>query len=475
MMNISSTILLILEILLAIMVISIVFVILLENRRPMKTLSWILVLIFLPVIGILFYFFFGQEHRKKYKILKKMYKGLDKKYSPSFKIESSYKYPSEYEKLISMFGNINNAPVLNGNKVEFYTSGKEKFKHLFSDIENATHHIHLLYYKIYDDKISNELKKLLIKKAKQGVEVRLIYDDVGSIKTKKRFFREMEKEGIEVQSFLEVKMPWIAQRVNYRNHRKIVVIDGKIGYTGGMNVGDCYVDGLSWGKWKDAQIRIEGNGVKGLQRVFFCDWYFSHKSIPQPDRYFPEMPDSDNNPMQIVSSGPVDVYNSIEKGIFQAINGAKKSIYIQTPYFMPSEIILSALQTAAISNVQVHIMLPYKSDSYFVDRSTHSYIKDLLAYDIKVYLYQGGFLHTKSMVIDDSMLSIGSANMDTRSFELSFETNAFIYDKESAGIARRIFDDDLLESEEVDKLTWRKRPLRRRFMESIMRLFTPLF
>lgn len=474
-MNISSTILLVSEVLLALMVISIVFVILMENRRPVKTMSWILVLIFIPVIGILFYFFFGQEHRKKNKLLRKMYKGLNKQHSPLLKIENSDQYSGEYNKLTEMFQNINDARLLSGNKVDFYTSGEQKFKHMFADIENATHHIHLLYYKIYDDKISNKLKDLLIKKARQGVKVRLIYDDVGSIKTKRKFFEEMKKEGIEIEAFLEVKIPWIAQRINYRNHRKIVVIDGKTGYTGGMNVGDCYVDGLSWGKWKDIQIRIEGNGVKGLQKVFLYDWYYSHKSLPQLSEYFPEMPDSKDNPMQIVSSGPTDTYKSIEKGIFQSINGAKESIYIQTPYFMPSEIILSALQTAAISNVQVHIMLPYKSDSYFVDRATHSYIKDLLEYGIHVYLYKGGFLHTKSMIIDDSLLSIGSANMDTRSFELSFETNAFIYDKKSALKAKNIFHEDMLESETVEKKHWRKRPIGRRFMESVMRLFTPLF
>lgn len=474
-MDLNLSIRAIVEIFLIIIVIGIVVVILSENRNPQKTLSWILVLICLPVIGILLYFFLGREHRRKYKITKKLYRDLDITHSSLPYINSSEKYPEEYKKLIKMFGKINDAPVLSGNKIEFFTSAKDKFRQLFIDIENASDHIHILYYKILDDKIGNELKKLLIKKAKLGVEVRVIYDDVGSIRTRKRFFKEMEVEGIEVVSFLEVRLPWIAQRVNYRNHRKIAVIDGKIGYTGGMNVGDCYIEGVSWGKWKDMQIRIEGNGVKGLQKVFLTDWYFTRKEVPQTGHYFPELFDNGNNSLQIISSGPIDAYNSIEKGIFQAINTAKKSIHIQTPYFMPTEAILTALQTASVSGVNVHVMVPAKSDSYLVDRATHSYIKDMLGYGIKVYLYTDGFLHSKSMVIDGSLVSVGSANMDIRSFELSFETNAFIYSEDSAIRAKNIFDQDVEKSQLITKSKWNKRPLVYRLMESVMRLFTPVF
>lgn len=465
----------VLGILLIIIVISIVFVILSENRKPQKTLSWILVLICLPVIGVLLYFFFGREHRKKYRISRKLYKNLDIKHSSLPHINSSEEYPEDYKKLIQMFSKINDSQVLSGNKIEFFTSGTEKFERLLSDIDSASDHIHLLYYKILDDRIGSKLKDLLIKKVEQGVKVRILYDDVGSIKTRKRYFEDMKAKGIEVEPFLEVRFPLIAQRVNYRNHRKIVVIDGKIGYTGGMNVGDCYVEGLSWGRWKDIQVRIEGNGVKGLQKVFLTDWYFTKKEIPQSGQYFPTMPDNGKNPMQIVSSGPIDVYNTIEKGIFQSINTAKKSIYIQTPYFMPTEAILTALQTASASGVSVHIMLPSKSDSYLVDRATHSYIKDMLEYGIKVYLFQDGFLHSKCMVVDDSLVSIGSANMDIRSFELSFETNAFIYDETTAIRARNIFIEDVEKSQLITKSKWNKRPKWNRFMESVMRLFTPVF
>jgi len=456
------------------MIVAVICVIILENRNPLKTISWILVLIFLPVIGIILYLHFGEEHRKKYSILRKLYKGLEKDYSPVFEIESTKCYPQQYDKLVTMLQNINDAPVLDGSKVDFFSDGKDKFRQFFADIENAKEHIHILYYKIIDDRLGQEFKQLLIKKARQGVAVRVIYDDVGSLRTKKKYFEEMKEGGVEVEAYLEVRIPRIARSINYRNHRKLAVIDGKIGYVGGMNIADCYVEGVSWGCWRDMQIRIEGNGVKGLQKVFLLDWYFSHKSLPQSPHYFPQTESYGDNPLQIVSSGPIDKYNSIERGILQAVNGANKNIYIQTPYFIPSETILTALQTAAISGVDIHVMIPKRSDNFFVDGATYSFVKDLLNYGIRVYLYSAGFIHTKCLVIDDFLTIVGSANMDVRSFELSFETNAFIYDENSAMKAKDIFLKDRDDSQEVFRSEWKKRPVLRRFFESVMRLFTPL-
>lgn len=470
----TNYIVLALEILLVIMIIAIIIVILLENRNPLKTISWILVLIFLPIIGILLYLHFGEEHRKKYSIIKKLNKGLEDTHAPEFEIKESTHYPEQYDKLVDLLHNINEANVLGGNKIDFYSDGRDKFRQFFMDIQNAKHHVHILYYKIIDDKLGQKFKNLLIKKVKEGVAVRLIYDDVGSLRTKKKYFEEMKAGGVEVEPYLEVKIPRIARSVNYRNHRKLAVIDGYIGYVGGMNIADCYVEGVSWGCWRDMQIRIEGNGVKGLQRVFMSDWYFSHKSLPQSPYYFPQTDDYDDNPLQIVSSGPIDKYNSIERGIFQAINGARKSIYIQTPYFIPSDNILNALQTAAVSGVAIHVMIPKRSDNFFVNGATYSFVKDLLSYGIRVYLYSAGFIHTKCLIIDDSLTIVGSANMDIRSFELSFETDAFVYDESTALKAKAIFEKDVKDSQEVVKDDWEKRAFPRRLFESVMRIFTPL-
>lgn len=285
----------------------------------------------------------------------------------------------------------------------------------------------------------------------------------------------MKDGGIEVEAFLPVKLPRFARSLNYRNHKKLAVIDGQVGYIGGMNIGDNYIEGVSWGIWRDMQIRIEGAGSKALQQDFLTDWYYMHKSVPEDiNKYFPDMERFGNNPLQIVSSGPIDVFQSIERGLFQAIMDAKKSIYIQTPYFIPSERILSAIQTASISGVDVHVMIPKKSDNFFVDGATYSFIRDLLYYNVKVYLYSAGFIHTKCMVVDEFLTAVGSANMDNRSFELSFEADAFIYDSQSALTARDIFLNDVKDSILIDKTEWKKRPWTRWLFESIMRIFTPV-
>jgi len=404
-----------------------------------------------------------------------MRKGLEGTEEPDFRYNTVLEPDDDYIRLKKLLINIDDAPVLDGNKVDLYSSGKDKFAQLFEDIEKARSHIHLLYYKIGDDCVGNRLKELLIKKVKEGVEVRLIYDDVGSIHTKGRFFSGMEKEGVQVACFLPIRFPYFARRVNYRNHRKIVVIDGEIGYIGGINVEDCYVEGLKWGIWRDLTIRIQGKGVYGLQFVFLTDWYYSRKEVVKSTVYFPELPILGKNPMQVVTSSPVEIFENLAEGFFQAISTAKKNVYIQTPYFIPSEELIKALQNVALSGVEVNVMIPRKSDNFFVEAATLSFIRTLLEHDIRVYLYTAGFLHTKMIVVDEVLTIIGSANMDIRSFELNFEASAFIYDEETAQKAMRIFERDAQDAELVTWDNWRKRSRLRQYFESLMRLLTPLF
>lgn len=473
-MGTQDIIALIIEILFVIMIIEIIFIIIMENRNPLKTLSWMMVLIFLPVVGLLLYFFFGEEHRKKYKLLTKHYLDIKEKFSIDIPIEKSDDIPEQFDQSARMLKTINDAALLGNNKIVFFSEGIKKFTHFFEDIKNAIHHVHILYYKIYDDNIGNQLKQLLIQKAAEGVEVRLIYDDVGSLRAKKSFFEDMKKNGVKVESYLEVRVPRLSRSLNYRNHRKLAIIDGKIGYIGGMNVGNCYVEGVKWGIWRDMHIRIEGNGVLGLQKIFSIDWHVCNKTILNDAKYYPYINNHGPAPMQIISSGPVDVHNCIERGMFQAINVAKENIYIQTPYFIPSENILYALQTAAIRGVEIHIMIPKKSDNFFVDGATYSFVRELLRYNINVYLFNAGFIHSKCIVIDQLLTITGSANMDIRSFELSFETSAFIYDKNTAIKAVEIFSNDTKLSDLVNPDEWIKRPVIRRFFESVMHIFTPL-
>jgi len=473
-MDWQNIILIIFQILYIVTLIGVITVIISENRNPQKTISWILVLAFLPVLGLIFYFVFGRNHRKVRRINKKIHKGLEGISAPDFNYRIQDEPADEHIKLKRLLVNIDSAPVLGGNRVDLLTSGKDKFEQLFIDIRNAREHIHILYYKIGNDEVGNRLKDLLIEKVKEGVVVRLIYDDVGSLHTRSCFFRDMQKAGVQVACYLPIRFPYFARRVNYRNHRKIVVIDGKIGYTGGINVEDCYIRGVKWGNWCDLAVRIQGNGVYGLQYVFLKDWYYSRKESIKSFVYFPEMPRLGDIPMQVVSSSPMDTFENLAEGFFQAVCAAQKSIYIQTPYFIPSDELLKAMQNAALSGVKVSLMIPRKSDNFLVDAATYSSVRTLLTHDIDVYLYTAGFLHSKLIVVDDSLTVVGSANMDIRSFELNFETSAFIYDAETAKKAKQVFERDIRNSERVDLKKWNKRPRVRQYFESLMRLLTPL-
>jgi len=306
------------------------------------------------------------------------------------------------------------------------------------------------------------------------VEIRIIYDSFGSRKTKRKYFEDFRKAGIEAEPFLKLSLPSLTARLNYRTHRKIIVIDGQIGYLGGMNIADRYLKGFSWGPWRDTHARIEGKGVQGLQSVFLIDWYFVSQTLITSRHYFPMLENYGECAMQIVNSGPLSEENEISHGIMQAIYGAKKLIFIQTPYFLPPDAMIDALQAAAIRGVDVRIMISKRSDVALVQAASGSYIKDMLKAGVKVYQYEKGFLHAKMMLFDDSLTLIGSANFDTRSFEQNFEVEAFIYDDEVAAVANDIFVEDQRYAEALSLREWSKRPLLKRFLESLMRLFAPL-
>ena len=458
----------------AVTVVSLVLLIISENRNPQKTMSWILVLVFMPIAGTIAYLIFGEDHRRRRKLNKRLNKGLEEKPKPSFSHKSERTEPS-HGKLERLMLETAGAPLIYGNRGDFFPEPKERFEKFFDDIKNAKGHIHLLYYTLMDDRVGNELKSILIKKAAEGVEVRVIYDGVGSLKARKKFFKEMAQNGVEVEEFLPIRFLKFARRVNYRNHRKIAVIDGEIGYVGGRNIADCYLYGLPRGEWRDLDIRIEGEGVYGLQAAFLTDWYYAHKQRVDDKKYFPKIGAKGANLMQIVSGGPNDEFESIMSGMFEAICGAKKYAYITTPYFIPNEQIMRAMQAAALSGVDVRLILPSKSDSVFVNAAGFSFVSGLLESGVKVYLFQGGFIHAKSIAVDDSLFITGSANMDIRSFELNFETCAFLYDEKSAEEGRKIFMGDLAKSKELLKDEWAKRPAYRRAFESSMRIISPIF
>ena len=474
-MQISATLIFLIEILYLFTVASIVVVVISENRNPIKTVAWILAVVFLPLIGIIWYAVFGQDTTKKYVISKRMYSKLKKRPLDEMGTPVEYTVPDEHDNLVALLKNMDYNPLLGGNDVKLFTNGTDKFSQLFKDIANAKKHIHIEYYVLIDDALGLKLQKELIKKAKEGVEVRIIYDSFGSRKVKKRYFEDFRMAGIEAEPFLKLTWNALTSRLNYRTHRKIIVIDGQIGYVGGMNIADRYIDGLNWGKWRDTHARIEGKGVQGLQSVFLIDWYFVSQTLITSRKYFPSLDNFGNAPMQIVNSGPLNDENELSHGITQAIYDAKKFVFIQSPYFLPPEGMLNALKAAAIRGVDVRVMMSEKSDVPLVQYASKSFIKEMLKAGVKVYFYTKGFLHSKLMIFDDSLTLIGSANFDSRSFEQNFEIEAFIYDSKVTEDAVDIFAVDQKSSHEQYLKDWIKRPVLKRFVESIFRLFAPLF
>ena len=473
-MQINAALLLIIEILYLLTVVSIVVVVISENRNPIKTVAWILAVLFLPFIGIIWYAIFGQDTTRKHIISKRMYSKLKRRPLDEMGTPVEIKVPDEHENLVELLRNIDYNPLLGGNDVKIFTNAKDKFEHLFADIENAKEHIHIEYYVLQCDEIGEKFKNVLIRKAKEGIEIRIIYDSFGSRKLKKQFIEDFRMAGIEIEPFLKLSWSSFTSRLNYRNHRKIIVIDGQVGYVGGMNIADRYIKGFDWGEWRDTHARIEGKGVQGLQSVFLIDWYFVSQTLITSRKYFPLLENFGDVPMQIVNSGPLIDDKNISHGIIQAIYDSKKSIFIQTPYFLPPEAMIDALHAAAIRGVDVRVMISKRSDVALVQKASRSYIKSILESGVKVYFYKKGFLHSKMMVFDDSLTLIGSANFDTRSFEQNFEVEAFIYSEEVAIEANEIFVEDQSHSEQVVLKEWLKRPLLQRFFESVLRLFAPL-
>ncbi|MDD4922769.1 MAG: cardiolipin synthase [Bacteroidales bacterium] len=454
--------------------IGVMLVVILDNRNPVKTISWMLVLFFLPYVGIILYIFFGQRYRKQKIISRKSIRSIENNPAYLYEELDPAHYPAECTGLIEMFRECNAHPVFSGNSVELFTDGREKFDRLFEDIRKARKHIHLDYYIIEQCKIGYELQHLLIEKAKEGVEVRLIYDDIGSWKTKKRFFREMQDAGVQVYPFLKVLLPYLSPKFNYRNHRKIVVIDGEIGYTGGFNVADRYIDGGNFAFWRDSHVRIEGKAVYGLQTAFLIDWFFVSRSLLTSKYYFPDLNEHGNCLVQTVTSGPDTDWENIMQGIFSVLTKAKKYVYIQTPYFLPNESLLTALQTAALSGVDVRLMVPAKSDTWVALKGMQSYLAEIMEAGVKVYFYQDGFLHAKTLVSDDIISTVGSTNLDYRSFEFNFEMNAFIYNKDFGKKMKSLFLKDQEQCRLISLKDWENRPRLVRWSESICRLFGPL-
>lgn len=452
-----------------------VMVVILDNRNPLKTLVWVLMLIFLPVVGLVLYFFFGQDTRKEKLISKKGFERLSKYPMMEFQEQESFQgTDKESHSVIRLFQRINGALPFEGNAMSICPDGYSMIQALLKAIYAAKHHIHLQFYIFEDDAVGRLVRDALIDKAREGVEIRVLYDDVGCWKVPLAFYDEMRGAGIETRSFLKVRFPRFTSKVNYRNHRKLMIVDGTVGFVGGMNLAERYLKGVSWGVWKDVMVRIEGKAVYGLQTSFLIDWYATDHSLITSSRYFPKMEDRGDALVQIVTSDPVGKWEDIMQGLLVAIASARKYVYIQTPYLLPTESILVALKTVALAGVDVRIMLPERSDSRLVHWGTKSYLAELMEAGVKIYWYQKGFLHSKLVVCDDCLATVGSTNMDFRSFEHNFEINAFVYDRASVLRLKEVFLSDQKDADIIQPKVWNLRPWSQKVKESVIRLFAPL-
>jgi len=442
-----------------------------------------MVLILLPIFGIFFYLFFGQEYRKKKLYSRRGIKSLGKFRRLSLKQLRQIEFEklklgtkvSEKASIIRLLLNNSESLVTTGNKLELYNTGIQTFDAVFEAINDAKHHIHLEYYIFSNDKIGNRLKNLLIKKSKDGVEVRVIVDDVGSWGLRKRFIADLRSSGVQFHSFMEVRFPRLTSKANYRNHRKILVIDGKIGFTGGVNIADRYIDGAKGiGPWRDAHLKITGDAVACMQVIFATDWYFVSGKNLTGKKYFPPFSEKSEAPVQITASGPDSDWENIGQAIFSAIATAKNKLYLTTPYLIPPDPIVSALKTAALSDVDVRIIIPGKSDAVISKWSSLSYIEELLEAGVRIYFYEAGFIHSKYIVADGIFSTLGTTNLDFRSIETNFEVNAFIYDEEFASRLEKLFLEDLKNSHEIKLSEWTNRPWHNKLRESLAHIISPM-
>lgn len=530
---------------LVLLIIGTVVVIIFDDGDSSKKIAWLLIIALLPVVGLLLYFMVGINFRQSWyfkykhkKFIEVFGERADKRvFRLLFGHEKDSQVRKEYRPLTRLLASDGSTCVTDGNGLEIITSGHRKFELLMEDLRNAKDHIHMEYFYFRQDKGSQQIKEMLMQKAREGVKVRFIHENIANIAILPGYYNEMKKAGVQVEKFTKTRWPFVnmVTQLNYRDHRKIVVIDGKIGYTGGMNISDDY-----FVRWRDTHMRITGNAVAGLQYSFLNTWITADGEIDNDfSKYFPmcaelpalpfndsakslvnaaapseslkvaaadkvnvSFPDYDevegngiaealaktpiqsldmsfklkgrNRLIQIVPDEPESRWPNINMGAVWAVQNAKKYIYIQTPYFVPPEPMLQALQSAALSGVDVRVMVPKKADLSFMGPANRSYFTECLEAGIRIYERSGRFIHSKTFVSDDYLSEIGSANMDFRSFNIDYELNAYIYDITAAKVNKAIFMKDMEASHEVTLEDWTARPWYQKFLQKVIRLFAPL-
>jgi len=481
--------LLLYEIVYIIVVVLVCLRIIYDTRTNAKTLAYLLLVVFLPFFGIFFYLSFGTNYRKRKIYSKKLIK--DETVAKKLRADIFQYSKQNFEQadpaiqftreLALMLVKDSMSPLTANNDVKLLINGENKFPSVIDALHSAKEHIHIEYYIYEDDEIGRAIENILIQKAQEGVTVRFIYDDFGSRSVRRKLVPRMKKLGVKAFPFYKVIFIVAANRINYRNHRKIIVVDGKVGFVGGINVSDRYINKLNTEGnlyWRDTHLRIEGPGVLHLQHIFLGDWNFcANDNVQLNETYFPKSssyPAKGNKIVQIAASGPDSDTPTILFSILQAINLASTEILITTPYFIPGESTLDALIIASLGGVSVKLLVPGISDSKIVNAAARSYYDDLLSAGVEIYLYKKGFVHAKSLVADKKIAMVGTANMDHRSFDLNFEVNAIVYDQEIGTALSNVFYEDLKDAEQIDIYKWKKRAWYKQLTEKIARLVSPL-
>lgn len=475
------------EVLYVLVIIAVCLRIVYDTNATSKTLAYLLLTVFLPIAGAILYLIIGTNYRKRKLYSKKLFKDEQLMLAVKRQIfrESAETWRAvrpefrRYKKLFKLLLNSNWSSISGGNEVEILVNGEGKFPAVLKALREAKNHIHIEYYIFEDDEIGNQIKDVLIQKARAGIEVRFIYDDFGSRSIRKRLVPELIAAGVKAYPFYKIFFMTLANRLNYRNHRKIIVIDGCIGFTGGINVSDRYINHKNKPDtlfWRDTHVKITGPGVYYLQYLFICDWNFCSDHELAPDKDFFRSDDNNKSGalVQIAASGPDSDDPTIMFGLIKAIGLAEKNILITTPYFIPGETLLDALTVASLSGVKVKLLVPEDSDSRMVDFAARSYYGNLMRAGVEIYMYKKGFIHSKTMVSDGLLSVIGTANMDHRSFELNFEVNSIIYDEEIGKHLTRIFNEDLKSAERIDYEIWKERGFLKELPEKFARLLSPL-
>ncbi len=460
--------------------IGMVISLLVNGIKPAKTLAWLLTIFTIPVGGILLYWMIGRNRRKyswkdlnEDKIINQYLKRVGQKQSA---VNELSKDAENIEKLTHLIEKCSGIKPTTNNEVILLKNGKATFDAIFKALESANKYIYLLYYIFEEGELADRLITLFREKVKKGVKVKIIYDGVGSFSLSKKYISELKAIGVEVYPFLPFKWGRFLASINYRNHRKIIIVDGEIAFTGGINISDKYLRGdLLLGKWHDMHLQLKGSAVQDLQVVFDIDWFLVsgdkaelEKKLPSPSKYV------GNQKVQIVYGGPDEYFSLIGQTYFALINNAKKYVYITNPYVIPGTAILRALEVAANSGVDVRLLVSAKADSVLVQWSVRSYFESFLKAGVKIYLFPDGFLHSKIIVSDDNVVSIGTANMDVRSFEQNYEVNAMVYDTVTAKILKQEFLKEIDRSIPMAYEVFKNRPYLDKLKEGFAKVFSPL-